>query len=142
MLRARRFSEDDAERQGAQRVAHFASVALGPAPADLVQEKRPKRQPTLVRRQQPLRATSPSRMDHQLAQAFPALRFDSRKSLATCSYSSCPERDSNPQGLLHQILSLARLPIPPSGRASLSTIAAQSILDIYLAEDCFTVLFL
>ena len=27
----------------------------------------------------------------------------------------CPERDSNPQGLLHQILSLARLPIPPSG---------------------------
>ena len=29
----------------------------------------------------------------------------------------CPERDSNPQGLLHQILSLARLPIPPSGRA-------------------------
>ena len=28
---------------------------------------------------------------------------------------ACPERDSNPQGLLHQILSLARLPIPPSG---------------------------
>jgi hypothetical protein len=28
----------------------------------------------------------------------------------------CPERDSNPQGLLHQILSLARLPIPPPGR--------------------------
>jgi hypothetical protein len=27
----------------------------------------------------------------------------------------CPERDSNPQGLLHQILSLARLPIPPPG---------------------------
>ena len=34
-------------------------------------------------------------------------------------FKACPERDSNPQGLLHQILSLARLPIPPSGRASL-----------------------
>ena len=29
--------------------------------------------------------------------------------------NNCPERDSNPQGFLHQILSLARLPIPPSG---------------------------
>jgi hypothetical protein len=31
-------------------------------------------------------------------------------------FSTCPERDSNPQGFLHQILSLARLPIPPPGR--------------------------
>jgi hypothetical protein len=44
-----------------------------------------------------------------------------RREQETCRWrgrTKCPERDSNPQGLLHQILSLARLPIPPSGRGN------------------------
>jgi hypothetical protein len=130
MLRARRFSEDDAERQGAQRVAHFASVALGPAPADLVQEKRPKRQPTLVRRQQPLRVIFSSGMDHQVGRASPALRFDLRKSLVTV-FLQLPGEGLEPTRISP--------PDPKSGASANSAIRARASIFCNSRRDQFEI---
>ena len=58
-------------------------------------------------------------------------------------FSTCPERDSNPQGLLHQILSLARLPIPPSGpRSFTACYVFQRLSDLTMCDglcDCHAV---
>jgi hypothetical protein len=68
-----------------------------------------------IRGQEPFRQLSRHETSGKLSSSNGIL-LDSRQPLISGA-GQCPERDSNPQGLLHQILSLARLPIPPPGLA-------------------------